>query len=786
LIAALSLFLGAPPLAAQAAATISGVVTDTSGGVVADASVEAIVAGSVAAAATTGVDGRFQLSIPAQAGLALHIRRRGFADHVVEIPGATGSLTRDVTLSVGGVSDTLVVTATRSSASRAATTQSVSVVTRADLTALGSTSLADVLRFVPAVNIESSGREGAMSSMFARGGESDYNLVLIDGVRVNQSGGAFDFSRIGAAEIDRVEVVRGAQSSLWGSDAMGSVVQVFTKRAGAAGVDAAPRATGAIEAGSFGSWRADVGIAGGAQGRVDYNATVSGRQTDGAFADILPEDDSFEQTAVTLGAGLALGPRASLRTGLRYSDGTSRNVGPINYGSRDTGGVYEADDLSWHIDGAHAIGAWYTGTAAFNYFRYDSLSADTNADPEFGTYTILEGTRDAIFPNGPRLVRTIDVTEFLSLAGGGALPAPGQVLAAAISFDYPFDSASAFRRPGFRYQGDAVWGSGQRLSAGYEWERESNPLTDDPSLTNNAFFVQQQLTFRDRWFATVGGRVDSKESYDTFFSPKFSAGGFLLPFRSGAVSSLKVFGNIGKGIKSPTFYERFGGLYADGSPDLAVERARTADVGVEATFADERLRGSLVFFDNNYTDQVAYTGGFVGDGNPEYINIDGSEAHGWELELALQRPIGGLTASASYALVDSEVVTTISTSQQFQPGQPLLRRPRNSGAVRAAYALGRATINFNMRMVGQRHDNSFLFLSTVPNAERPTSFTTDITVNPGYVVAGLGVDWRFHDRLTAFVRGDNVGDREYESVLGYPGLPRAVVIGARFNVAMRP
>jgi outer membrane receptor protein involved in Fe transport len=91
-----------------------------------------------------------------------------------------------------------------------------------------------------------------------------------------------------------------------------------------------------------------------------------------------------------------------------------------------------------------------------------------------------------------------------------------------------------------------------------------------------------------------------------------------------------------------------------------------------------------------------------------------------------------------------------------------------------------------MRMVGQRHDNSFLFLSTVPNAERPTSFTTDITVNPGYVVAGLGVDWRVHDRLTAFVRGDNIGDTAYESVLGYPGLPRAVVIGARFNVAMRP
>ena len=85
--------------------------------------------------------------------------------------------------------------------------------------------------------------------MFTRGGESDYNLVLIDGVRVNQSGGVFDFSRINAAEIERVEVVRGAQSSLWGSDAMGSVVQIFTRRAGAGD---RPQVSASTEGGSFG------------------------------------------------------------------------------------------------------------------------------------------------------------------------------------------------------------------------------------------------------------------------------------------------------------------------------------------------------------------------------------------------------------------------------------------------------------------------------------------------------------------------------------------------------
>ena len=99
---------------------------------------------------------------------------------------------------------------------------------------------------------------------------------------------------------------------------------------------------------------------------------------------------------------------------------------------------------------------------------------------------------------------------------------------------------------------------------------------------------------------------DSKESYETFFSPKLSAGGFLRPYTSGAVSSVKIFGNIGKGIKSPTFTERFGGSFADPSPGLKAERARTADLGVEATFANQRVRGSAAYFDNQFRDQIEF------------------------------------------------------------------------------------------------------------------------------------------------------------------------------------
>ena len=770
-----------------AAIAVSGTITDPSGGVVADSTVAVMVAGRVVAQAMSSADGRYQIAVPAGVPFQLRVTHEGFADEVVDAEGTTSDVVRDIALQVGGLSDTLVVTASRGLEDRARVTHAVTVATAADIAALGASSLADVVRVVPGLNVESSGREGALTALFSRGGESDYNLVLIDGVRANLSGGQFDFSRIAAGEIDRVEVVRGAQSSLWGSDAMGAVVQVFTKRAGQAD---APAASGSIEGGSFNTWRGDLRVAGGAMGRVDYHAGLLHRRSDGAFADILPEDDTFEQTALDGGLGVTLGTRANVRTGLRYSNAQARAVGNFAYGLFETGSSYDTKDLSWHTDLSHAVGPRFTGTATFNFFRNEGASIDTVSDPTVNVYAILEGTPGAIFPDSPRLIRQIGQSEFDALSSSGARPGPNQFLAFTpfgVS-DFPFTSRTEFRRPAVKYQGDYAWGSGQRLSAGYEWERETNPLVDAFALDNNAVFIQQQVSAGDRWFLTVGGRADAKERYDTFFSPKLSAGGFLVPYASGAVSSVKVFGNIGMGIKSPTFTERFGGSFADPSPALKVERARTADVGVEATFAGQRVRGVATYFDNDFRDQIEFLSSspsFTPDGVPDYINIAGSKAQGMELEFALLRAIGGITASGSYSLVDTEVQATIQTGVQFQPGQPLLRRPKHSGTVRVSYVRGIASVYFDARFVGERHDSSFLSLRSVPNATLPRAVTTDITVNPGYTVAGLGVDVRAHRTLTMFVRANNVTDTEYESALGYPGMPRTVMVGTRFGFGLR-
>jgi hypothetical protein len=184
-------------------AQIAGRVTDASGAVITGVTVEAVRSSRPVASTTTGGEGRYALTVPAGVRIELRARREGFAEFALDLPGQSSSLVRDIVLQVGRASDTVVVTAAGIPESRAAVTASVTVMTPLDLHAVGASQLSDALRFVPGLAVEGTGREGGLISAFSRGGESDYNLVLMDGVRVNQQGGLFDFSRVSAGEIER-------------------------------------------------------------------------------------------------------------------------------------------------------------------------------------------------------------------------------------------------------------------------------------------------------------------------------------------------------------------------------------------------------------------------------------------------------------------------------------------------------------------------------------------------------------------------------------------------------
>ncbi|MBI1808865.1 MAG: TonB-dependent receptor, partial [Gemmatimonadetes bacterium] len=124
----------------------------------------------------------------------------------------------------------VVVTATREPVASAVPTATTTVLRGDDLRAAGITRVADALRLVPGASVVGSGSVGSQTSLFLRGGNSDYVRVLIDGVPVNDAGGGFDFSTLTTANIDRIEVLRGPASVLYGSDAVTGVIQLFTRQ----------------------------------------------------------------------------------------------------------------------------------------------------------------------------------------------------------------------------------------------------------------------------------------------------------------------------------------------------------------------------------------------------------------------------------------------------------------------------------------------------------------------------------------------------------------------------
>ena len=589
------------PAAAGEPVVVTGLVTDASGGVLPGVAIEGLRGLRVLAAATTGADGRYRLELPAEGAERVTARLAGFAPADAGLTVGAGAAAVDFRLDLAPLQDSVVVTASRTPERRGSVTESHAVFTAEDIRRLGSHSVADVLRQVPGVSVQSTGREGQIASVFVRGGESDYNHVLIDGVRVNADGGGYDFGRVSAGEIERVEVVRGAQSALYGSDAIGSVIQIFTKRGTP---DSGPRLSGSVEGGSFGTSRGDLRLLGGARRRIDYQLGVAHRATDGAFRDRLPEPDRFDQQVVDGNLGALAGDHTRLRSGFRYSSGRANSVGPITYAPGDTGTRYDTDALTWHLDLNQRLGPRVDHAFTASWFRAGRRSDDGLADPRYLVRAVLEGRPGALYPSGPRLVRLLDQPAFDALAADPSALGAGRFLAQSgpySGYDYPFTFETQLRRPAARYQVNATWLDRQVLSAGYDYYRETNALDRAQRVENHSYFVQQQLAVADAWFVTGGARVDDNAHYGTALNPKLSAGGYPLPVRSGTLSSVKVSANLGRGIKNPTFSQLYGSQWVDGDLSLQPEQAVTADAGAELTFADQRWLARATWFRNDYT-----------------------------------------------------------------------------------------------------------------------------------------------------------------------------------------
>jgi vitamin B12 transporter len=548
--------------------------------------------------------------------------------------------------------ETVVVTATRTPQPAGITGESVSVVTGADLQIQQIDVVTDALAEIPGVSVSRDGGVGQTTSVNIRGAETGQTLVLIDGVRLNDPSSVDDQAVLGdllVNNIDRIEVLRGPQSTLYGSDAIGGVVDILTKRGGAE-----PFAVNAsAEGGSFDTWHLNA-AANGTAGDVEYGAAANYFDTNGISAADARNGNTETDPYRNLGA--------TMNTRVHLSDILSV----------DLRGYYTQS----HTD--------FDGFPPPNYTFRD--------DPEFGTASLIAGYAgvnlsllDGRFTNRVAFIGSEsnrkDFGEF-------------DFFTNAFSPTENFFARGDAQR--FEYQGTFDIDKANQLVFGAETQRvaiSTQSLEFDPGPTHgskriNGYYAQYQSTLFDQLTLTGGVRLDDDSEFGTHTSVKL-AGAWNIP---GWDTTLHA--NYGDGFKAPTLYELYS-QYKNPFHALKPETAQGYEVGLDHMFLDNRVRASLTWFERHtgemieFVDTFTYPYGY-------YDNVARSRSRGIEAEFDAKLT-DTLSVSADWTNMSSKDLTT---------GLDLARRPDNTASGTVTWKpLDKLTLGGSVVFQGARYDN---------------------------------------------------------------------------------
>lgn len=697
-------------------------VTDPSGSAVAEARVAIYRASNNAeiASANTGSTGTAIFPNLTQGPWRVQVLAPGFAESIVEAGGQNDSGI-DVRLKVAARNETVVVTATETPLPADETGAPVETVDHDTLLNCQPVEAADAIRYLPGAVISTDGRRGGLASLFVRGGDSDYNKVIVDGVPVTEPGGVFDFGVVPTVGADRFEFVRGPESVLYGSDALTSVVQMFS----ATGTTRTPELTLSSSGGTFGTADGSLSLAG-AYGRFDYN--IFGEQFNTLGQGI---NDAYSNSSEGANIGVRLAPRTMFR--LRTRHFTERSGVQSNY---DFGGQVlvppDSDERARQN----------------NFLSSADLTFDTGSQWKHS----LSGYEY-------RHVRE-NVDTFMD---------PGR------PFDFPFDSYADENRAGVMYHGEydpRLWA---RTNFGYEFEDENGFLGDLTALPlthglrrNHAVYAEQLFSF-SRFTLVAGARFVHNESFGNTGVPRAAL--TFLAFRGGnTLGATRLRVAYGQGIKEPTLDESFGteSFLIIPNPNLKPERSQTVETAIVQNFRDDRYSVSAGYYHNIFRDQITSTTDLV-TFITQFVNLNRSLAHGAELEFH-GRPATRLSVDASYTYTSTQILQSpLATDPLLLPGEPLLRRPKHAGSATVNYLSRRWGGNLSAVGIGRRTDSDFLGL--VP----------PINHAAGYVRADASGWYELQRHVTAFLSVENLLNKRYEEVAGYPALKANFRAGLRFR-----
>jgi outer membrane receptor protein involved in Fe transport len=722
----------------QQDAAISGTVFDPAGQVVPGARVTLLYAMAQLETRETDAQGQYSFVRLRAGKYQILATSSGFDQLPVDIDLRAGEKrVSELHLQLSALRDKVVVSAAPGGALSSQIASSVSVVSADEIDDRGAQVAVDVLRGLPGVEINQSGGRGTITSAFIRGGDSDYNLVMVDGIELNDFGGGFDLSPLPAEGVEQVEVIRGPESALYGSNAMSGVINLETIHG-----DGPPHFSFVGEGGSLYTWRLGTTGAGLNKG-FSWAYSLSRLQTNGQ----VPNDAYRGQTA-TVSLGYSRSPRRKFDANFFGYAGLVGLPGP--YGSDPDGLFPGLDPSSEQNQNLFGYQAQEVEQFSARFQQVSTVSVSTDR------ITFMSPSEGNFFTNNLRVVANT--------------------------------------------RSEIAVSSRDTLVAGFEYDRDQyknlfvEGTNDLPFLLGRnsyAFFAENRWNPSDRWFINVGVRVDDIQTGSVpvnvdegqpgipantlaKFTPRISAAYVARQGDGdGFFGATRLHASFGTGFRAPNGFE----LAFTNNPALRPEESISYDAGVEQRVAHDRAVLDVTYFYNKFKDQIVSTGDLPSNFDSE--NIGKSRAWGLETSVRIH-PFRSFEFSGSYTWMNTAILALDGFAEPVDPftvGEPLLRRPRNAAGFNATWTKKRLMLNMNGTIRGA-------VLDVEPN---DGTFACDLMLpclfrNHGYELMNAGFAYRLPKGIEVYGRLNNFLNQKYEEALGFPSLRLNFMAGFKFQI----
>ena len=786
------------------AATVRGTVTDALGAVIPRARVELAANQESIASVTADDEGKYEFHDVSAGQYQVCASAPSF-DLTSSKPfyvgeGAIANI--DLLLAIGVVSQAVTVTATAMPTAQAQVGASISLIPGDDYA--GKLDVQETLRLVPGAQITQTGQRGGQGELFMRGGNSDANKVLIDGVPANDIGGAVDFGVLAAAGIDQIEVLRGPNSALYGSDALAGVVNLTTSR----GFTPLPQVTYSIDGGNFRTYRQE-GMLGGTYKQFDYFSDFARLDT----ANGIP-GNSFHNGTYAGNFGWAPKRNTEIRATVRRLATAVGLPGAIQlYGIPDDAGQKDQQLFLGVTFQQQTTQRWHS------LLRYGALRLRSQ-------YTDYAPTG---IPYDSPIVGSGYIGAPVTIRGANGYTVSGQAI-----FQYAETYPNRYL---YRTDRDFVYAQTDyqikpQLTAlfGFRYEAERGHVQPSYGLPpadrgNYSYTLQVAGSLANRFYYTVGGGIENNAVFGVAGTPRASLAYYLRrPGSSRVFSGTKLRGNFSTGIKEPSISDAglslFGLLQtlSDGEQLIAqyhvapigAERSRTYDAGIEQIFFEGRAKLGLTYFHNEFGNLIEYVPGqgLIDIGIPPIIvdqlaaayqygatvNSQAFRAQGAEAELEYR--LGrNFVARGGYDYLDAVVQRSFSSDAlgpSFNPAFPTIpigvyspligarpfRRAPQSGYIAVSYHHSQWTGSLTGTFVGKRDDSDFLY-----DKDGGTSLLLpNRNLDAGYQKLDFGGSYQANHALSVYADLQNVLNQQYSEAFGYRALPFTFRSGIRVTL----